>query len=134
MTCRTTAFLVALMLSGTIAAAAPPQINGITPFGVKRGEPSEITINGANLTGNPKLVAPFKFVVVPPGAGDAGNWKPKLNVDPQTPVGVYPIRVLTDEGLSNPFLFAVGQLPQVTEKEDNSLFETGSAVRRAGRD
>ena len=27
------------------------------------------------------------------------------------------------KGLSNPFLFAVGQLPQVTEKEDNSLFE-----------
>ena len=102
MTCRTTAFLVALMLSGTIAHAAPPQINGITPFGVKRGEPSEVTINGANLGGNPKAGRAVQVRGRPARAGDGGNWKPKLNVDPHTPVGVYPIRVWTDEGTLEP--------------------------------
>ena len=43
-------------------------------------------------------------------------------------MGVYPIRVQTDRGLSNPFLFAVGQLAQVNEKEDNSTFETAQVL------
>ena len=38
----------------------------------------------------------------------------------------YPIRVQTDDGISNPFLFVVGQLPQILEKEDNSTFEAAS--------
>lgn len=119
----TTALLLGLTLLGADASAAPPQINGITPYGLQRGVPSEVTINGANLAGNPRLIASFKFTLTPPPGADAGNWKPKLVVEPGTAIGVYPVRVLTDEGLSNPFLFAVGQLPQVTEKEDNSTFE-----------
>ena len=43
-------------------------------------------------------------------------------------MGVYPIRVQTDDGISNPFLLAVGQLPQVDEKEENSTFETAQAI------
>ena len=43
-------------------------------------------------------------------------------------MGVYPIRVQTDDGISNPFLLAVGQLPQVDEKEDNSTFETAQSI------
>ena len=47
---------------------------------------------------------------------------------PGTAVGVYPIRVRTEDGLSNPLLFAVGQLPQVAEKEDNGTFETAQPI------
>ncbi len=43
-------------------------------------------------------------------------------------MGVYPIRIQTDDGISNPFLLAVGQLPQVAEKEDNSTFETAQLL------
>ena len=43
-------------------------------------------------------------------------------------MGVYPIRVQTDDGISNPFLLAVGQLPQVAEKEENSTFETAQSI------
>ena len=62
--------------------AAPPQISGTTPLGVQRGVVSEVTIQGANLTGNPTLVAPFGFAVEPPAAPstDAANWKLKVNV------------------------------------------------------
>ena len=34
----------------------------------------------------------------------------------------------TDDGISNPFLLAVGQLPQVAEKEDNSTFENAQKI------
>jgi len=110
--------------------AAPPQISGTTPLGVQRGVVSEVTIQGANLSGNPMLVAPFGFEVEPPAAPttDAAGWKLKVNVAAGTPVGVYPIRVKTDDGLSNPFLFSVGQLAQVAEKEENNAFESAQAI------
>jgi hypothetical protein len=112
------------------AQASPPQINGITPFGVQRGMASELTVDGLALSGNPRLIAPFGFVLDPqaPAGSSSTDWKTKLTVDPSTAVGVYPIRVQTDEGLSNPFLLAVGQLPQVSEKEDNSTFETAQEI------
>ncbi len=56
----------------------------------------------------------------PPTGSDASTFKTRLTVDPETPLGIYPVRVLTDEGLSNPFPLAIGQLPQVPEKEDNN--------------
>ena len=38
------------------------------------------------------------------------------------------MRIQTDDGISNPFLLAIGQLPQVVEKEDNSTFETAQKI------
>jgi hypothetical protein len=111
------------------AASSPPEIKNITPFGAGRGVASEITINGSHLTGNPRLIAPFGFQVKgPAGGSEAANWKLKLAIDPNVAVGVYPVRVQTEDGISNPFLFAVGQLPQVAEKEENSTFEVAQPI------
>ena len=66
--------------------------------------------------------------IVPSAKSEASNWKVKLNVAADVAVGVYPIRVQTDDGISNPFLLAVGQLPQVDEKEENSTFELAQAI------
>ena len=90
------------------------------PYGVQRGVTSEVTINGSNLAGNPRLVAPFGFRLDPPAKSvakeDPSNWKLKLIVAADAAVGAYPIRVQTDDGISNPFLFVVGQLPQIARK------------------
>ena len=90
----------------------------------------EVTFSGANLAGNPRLIAPFAFRAEPvdPKRSNAGAWTVKLTIAPDVAIGVYPVRVQTDDGLSNPFLFAVGQLPQVSEKEDNSTFEAAQAL------
>ncbi len=123
------AVVMGLVLAAS-GSAAPPQIGGTTPLGVQRGVASEVTIQGANLIGNPMLIAPFGFTVEPLSAPntDAAGWKLKVNVASETPIGVYPIRVVTDDGLSNPFLMSVGQLPQVAEKEDNNTFESAQAI------
>ena len=112
------------------ALADPPQIGSIAPLGVRRGASADVTIAGANLLGNPRLVAPFAFTVAPPKAPgtDPAKWTFSLAVAPETPVGVYLVRVRTEDGLSNPFLFAVGQVEQVAEKEDNSHFEAAQAI------
>jgi hypothetical protein len=110
------------------AMAAPPQINNIAPLGAQRGVSAEVTISGSNLSGNPRLIAPFAFTLLAPTAGDASSSKLRLTIAPDTAVGVYPVRVQTDDGISNPFLFAVGQLPQVAEKEENSIFESAQSI------
>src|SRR3954447_4377092 len=112
------------------AWAAPPTISGSTPYGVRRGEAAEVTFDGKDLKGSPELIAPFRLTLTPstsPNA-DAAHWKAKLVVAPETAVGVYPIRVRTESGISNPILFAVGQLPQVAEVEDNSTFEAAQDI------
>jgi hypothetical protein len=123
-----------LFLLSAPAWSAPPQIDGITPVGVQRGVMAEVTINGSNLAGNPRLVAPFGFRLDRPAKSeakakeDSSNWKLKLIVAADAAIGAYPIRVQTDDGISNPFLFVVGQLPQIVEKEDNSTFETAQTI------
>ena len=109
-------------LAASQGRAAPPKITNVEPAGLERGTAAVLTIGGDALTGNPRLIAPFAFVIEPPKAAD-GPWKPRITIAKNTPVGVYPIRVQTDQGISNPFLFAVGQFPQVEEKEDDGLFE-----------
>src|SRR3954468_10077193 len=110
------AYVLGIILFSTFpATAAPPAITGTTPFGAQRGVATTVTINGSNLGGNLRLVAPFTFRVADPalGGSDASNGKLAITVDGDTPVGVYPVRVQTDGGLSNPLLFSVGQLSQV---------------------
>jgi hypothetical protein len=121
---------LSLAVSASSATAAPPQISGIVPFGVQRGVAVDLSVNGSNLAGNPRLIAPVGFTLATPApaGSDASSWKLKLTVDPAAAVGVYVVRVQTDDGLSNPFLFSVGQLPQVAEKEDNNSFETAQVV------
>ena len=122
--------LGAALIATASAQAGAPQIKDIRPLGVQRGVASEVTISGSDLAENPRLFAPFGFRVesVDPKRSSAGSWTFKVSVAPEAAVGVYPIRVQTDRGLSNSFLFAVGQLAQVTEKEDNSTFETAQEL------
>ena len=133
----TVAHAVLLMLAGlvygagTSASAAPPKITNLSPLGVQRGVATEMTVSGANFAGSPRLIAPFRFLIEPAAASaksDAANWKVKLTVAADVAVGVYPIRIQTDDGISSPFLLAVGQLPQVAEKEDNSSFELAQVL------
>jgi hypothetical protein len=118
-----------LALLASPALADPPQIGNVTPYGVQRGTPTELTISGGNLAANPQLLAPFPATVEPPAMpGDAGNWRLKITVPAEVPVGAYPIRVKTDSGVSNPFLLAVGQFPNTAEVEPNNAFEQPQAI------
>jgi hypothetical protein len=110
--------------------ADPPRLDNITPAGIQRGVATELLITGANLTGNPQLVTPFPIEVTPPTApsAEAAKWSLKLTVPPSVPLGVYPIRLKTDDGLSAPLLFSIGQWPQAAEAEPNNTFETAQAL------
>ena len=117
--------LVAAAVAATWAEA--PKLASNSPFGARRGEATEVTFFGSNLEGKARLIAPFSAEVSAVAADSAG-WKVKITPAADTPVGVYVCRVRTDDGLSNPFLFAVGQVPQVAEKEDNGAFDLAQPI------
>ena len=122
------AFAVAVGLVAAVAAwAETPKFSSVGPYGARRGESTEVTVFGSNLEGKARLIAPFSAEVASIGA-DAASWKFRITPAFDTPVGVYPCRIRTDDGLTGPFLFAVGQVPQVVEKEDNGTFETAQAI------
>ena len=70
----------------------------------------------------------FQFEECGGSTSEAAIWKVRLAVDIRTAVGVYPIRVVTNSGVSNPILFAVGQVPQEPEVEPNNSFGTGQPI------
>lgn len=124
------AAMVVLAASTAARAADPPKLTDAAPFGVKRGEAVEVTLSGANLGPNPRLVAPFATQVeaLPPERSKPEAWSFRLTIPAAVAVGAYPIRVQTDDGISNPLLFSVGQFPQVVEAEDNNRFENAQAI------
>jgi hypothetical protein len=119
----------ALCLAAAAASADPPKLTATAPLGVQRGHVTDVVFHGAGLHETPRLLAPFPFQLEDSaGTGsDAARWKVRMNVDARTAVGVYPIRVATESGVSNPILFAVGQVAQVAEVEPNSAF-TGAQI------
>src|SRR4051812_35722979 len=101
---RTTLGATAAMLLSLSAPAwaDPPQLTGTGPLGVPRNAVTEVIFQGTNLAGNPQLVAPFPVAVEPVPGGDVTKFKVKLTAGPAATVGTYPVRVKTDDGISNP--------------------------------
>ena len=120
---------------GPVARAEPPRITAITPAGVERGVTTEVVVAGANMATRPRWLGSFgaKVEPVPVPAdkpGDPNAWRVRVTPEATVPVGVYLVRVQTDDGLSNAFPVAVDQVPHVAEVEDNSAF--GLAQRVSG--
>lgn len=129
---RFAAALAGLLLAveSTTALADAPQVNGISPYGVQRGVASELTVTGANLAANPRIVTRIPLTIEAPATPvvEGGKWVIKVTAPGDLPVGIYPFRVVTDEGISNPFLLAVGQLPIARELEPNNTPEAAQAI------
>lgn len=112
----------------SVAPAEPPRINAISPSGVCRGVTTEVVVSGTNLGGNPRWLGSFDAEVAANPQTDPNVWKLRITPSVDVPVGVYLVRVQTDGGLSNPFLFGVDQVPHVSEAEDNGAFALAQRV------
>src|SRR5262249_22303422 len=114
-----------LLLGVCTLPGAPPLISGFTPRGAERGKAVELTVTGSNLTPGARLVLPFAAhqELLSDAKPNPAQARFRLTVDPIVPTGTYPVRVVTDDGISAPLLFDVDALPGVREVEDNSTFE-----------
>jgi hypothetical protein len=97
--------------------AGPPMITDLLPRGAQKGRPFKLAIVGRELVGA-KVHSTFPASFTPMSA-ERGQMGAVFLVEPkgEVPVGVYPIRVETPEGISNVQLFTVGAFTELTEEE-----------------
>ena len=133
-------FALACAFVATIALAQPqpyvhwpmPRIVAVFPAGAKVGTTVEVTITGTDLDEATGLVFAHaglsgELVVEPEPKPDpkakeqpkkkgpnTTTAKVKVRVKDEVPPGSYDLRVSTRRGISNPRLFTVGTLPEVT--------------------
>jgi hypothetical protein len=98
------------------ALSAAPLIRDITPHGAQRGKTFKLELKGSDLAAGAKLetTLPASISRLTP-EGNVMAFLVELKKD--APVGIYPLRLLTPDGLSNVMLFSVGDLPETEEKE-----------------
>lgn len=111
------------------AASASPRLEALSPVGFERGKTVTLSLLGRNLGGDIEILSkiPGTFELK---AVDDVDGKPAYSVERRrdvaltipadVDVGLYPIRVRTADGLSNPLTFAVGLFPDVVETEPNN--------------
>jgi len=123
--------LLALVLCGSTAFAASPQLTIITPRGVQRGTEAELTLHGRRLTDAQELLIYEKGITVlsvEPDEKDEKKAKVKIKVDAGARLGSYTVRVRTKSGLSEARTLSVGQYPVVNEKEPNDDFSAPQQI------
>lgn len=113
----------ALTLTISAAAfAAAPELSELNPRGAERGKAFTLTLVGEHLADGAQVLTnlPATFTPLSPPQEKmlAGHKLPFLvELNANAAVGTYPIRVQTDEGISNILLFTVGAFPEITEQE-----------------
>lgn len=122
--------LALLVVLGNLAWTVPPTVTKVGLRGAERGKPVEIVFTGTNLSPQTQLLLPFKATVtpIPEAKPNPAQARFQVTVDPSVPLGVYPARLSTEDGLSALFLFCVDNLPGVVEVEDNSSFDKAQKI------
>jgi hypothetical protein len=108
--------------------AAPPSLTGTSPAGLTRGRTVDLTFQGAGLAGMPEIISNLPLQYTKAENKDAAKWSIKVAVPADAPLGVFPIRVVSSKGVSNPVLISIDQVPTVMEVEPNTTFEKAQAV------
>jgi hypothetical protein len=132
-----TLFVFLLLGAPRPASAASPVLTGIEPRGAQRGKTFTLTLQGERLVPGAEFLSPLPGTIsrlAPPK--DLENPETRLpflvQVPPDAPVGLYPVRVRTADGLSNILLFSVGDLPEMVEKEPNDTAAQANLITLPG--
>src|SRR6266849_6532887 len=123
--------VVSTILIAVVLSAAPA-IRDIQPRGAQRGKTFTLYLRGEGLTQGAQvkstLSASFSQLTLSkdPLSEFGGMARPNtvlpfmVSLKADTPIGFYPIRVVTPDGISNVVLFSVGDLPEVEEIESKN--------------
>ena len=119
-----------LGLLSVVLLAGPPSISDLQPRGAQKGRPFKLAILGRELGEGARVHSslPATFTALALERGQMDGRAAIFLVEPkgEIPVGVYPIRVETADGISNVQMFTIGAFPEMTEEES----EPGSLPNR----
>ena len=117
---RTLTRVAIASLTVLTAFAAGPELTRLDPPGGRRGAALKVTLEGYGLDDEAKVRSrlPGSFTALTSAQQGMGQGLPFLvEIAADAPIGLYPVRVETEQGLSNILLFSVGAFPEVTETE-----------------
>ena len=127
----------------TAGLPAVPQLAGVSLRGLQIGQTTRLELTGKNLAPNPLLLAPLSGIQAKVVEGsNAQKLMLDITLADTSPAGLFPFRVSTAGGLSNPLTLAVDRLPQrpdtaVTDKTPAQLpvavsgLITGAGISRS---
>ena len=117
------------------ACAAQPLITDLQPRGVQKGRPFTLTVIGRDLVEGARIesILPAAFTPLGPEKGAMGGASFLVEPAADVAVGVYSIRVVTPEGISNVQLFSIGTFPEYIEDESRAgaLPNTNDTIENA---
>ncbi len=121
--------LLATLLVASVAAAAQPVVSRLEPLGVRRGEATKVTFHGTRLSDARQVLADLPGLTIT-DVKPLDNSKVEMTITAAADLtpGLYPVRLVTDTGISNLRLLSVGAMPVVQEVEPNSDFETPQKI------
>lgn len=126
---RSCLFLSVTLLATAVTSAAQPALSRLSPVGVQRGTESELSLIGARLGDAEELLFYEPGIEVLSLAAEKDNQvQVKLRIAAEARVGLHAVRLRTKTGLSDIRLLAVGHLPQISEEEPNSAFDSPQAI------
>ncbi len=109
-----------------------PTIGVPQPLGAHPGGTTEITLTGANLNDPVGLLLGFPAKVTFPTDGDntknSAKLRVKVEVPPGTPIGLYPLRLVTKQGVSNFRPFCIDDLPAAPAGGSNRSASTALSI------
>lgn len=103
------------------AGSPQPQITAVSPRGLQAGTTTRITVAGQNLDPQPRVDLPIEGIrqTVLNGS-NAGRLLVDVTVPADAPPGFYPLRVVTETGLTASVPVAVDRLPQRQAAESSA--------------
>lgn len=109
--CGIVSLALLVLAAGSISAA--PQITGLSLRGLQTGATTTLTIDGANLLPAPRLLLPIPIAKqeVAPGA-TAQRVQIAVTLAAEVSPGIYPLRIATSDGISQPLMIGIDSLPQ----------------------
>lgn len=129
-------FLAALVFA-SVAFAAAPVLTELEPRGAQKGRPFTLTVVGTNLGEGASIIStlPANFTALGPVKPEMAGKSATFLVEPTGPwaVGVYPVRIKAENGISNILLFSVGAFPEIMEEESRpgALPHQNDSIERA---
>ncbi len=117
----------------SVAVAVEPQVRLVSPRGLQIGGTTIVTVVGASLGPAPRLIAPFPIgeQKVIEAAGE--KVRIEVRLDPNSPAGLYPVRLANETGVSSAFMMGWDRLPQTTMEQINPSIPSGIPVAISGQ-
>jgi len=115
--------------------AAPPVLRALEPRGAQRGQALRVTLVGDFLQAGAEITTslPGAFSRLAPSPEKGESELPLLlQLKEDAAPGLYPVRVRTEDGLSNVLLFSIGTFPETVEAE--SLLKEKERIEKLTND